>query len=79
MLLEDPDLIRPVHADYFAASADVAVSASTRTSARCEMRQGSWILERPPPDLGAAAAEWRAAGARIVVCCGTTPDDIRAM
>ncbi len=40
----------------------------------------SWILEGPRPDFGAAATEWRAAGARIVGgCCGTTPDDIRAI
>jgi len=40
----------------------------------------SWILEGPRPDLGAAAEEWRAVGAHIVGgCCGTTPDDIRAI
>jgi homocysteine S-methyltransferase len=40
----------------------------------------SWILDGPRPDFGAAAADWRAAGARIVGgCCGTTPDDIRAI
>ena len=32
MLLEDPDLIRAVHADYFAAGADVAISASYQAS-----------------------------------------------
>ena len=40
----------------------------------------SWILEGPRPDLGGAAADWRAAGANIVGgCCGTTPEDIRAI
>ncbi len=40
----------------------------------------SWILQGPRPDLGAAAGEWRAAGAHIVGgCCGSTPDDIRAI
>ena len=40
----------------------------------------SWILEGERPDPGASAATWRSAGATIVGgCCGTTPDDIRAM
>jgi homocysteine S-methyltransferase len=32
LLLEDPDMIRAVHADYFAAGADVAISASYQAS-----------------------------------------------
>src|SRR5215210_2167945 len=32
LLLEDPDLIREVHADYFEAGADVAISASYQAS-----------------------------------------------
>jgi homocysteine S-methyltransferase len=40
----------------------------------------SWILEGERPDPGASAATWRSAGATIIGgCCGTTPDDIRAM
>jgi homocysteine S-methyltransferase len=40
----------------------------------------SWILEGERPDPAASAVAWRAAGATIVGgCCGTTPDDIRAM
>lgn len=40
----------------------------------------SWILEGERPDPGASAATWRSAGATIVGgCCGTTPDDIRAI
>ncbi|MDF2711824.1 MAG: mmuM, partial [Nonomuraea muscovyensis] len=32
LLLEDPDLIRRVHADYFAAGAQVATTASYQAS-----------------------------------------------
>jgi homocysteine S-methyltransferase len=40
----------------------------------------SWILEGERPDAGASAVTWRSAGAAIVGgCCGTTPDDIRAI
>ena len=40
----------------------------------------SWILEGERPDPGASAVTWRAAGASIVGgCCGTTPDDVRAI
>jgi homocysteine S-methyltransferase len=40
----------------------------------------SWILEGERPDPGTSAVAWRAAGATIVGgCCGTTPDDIRAI
>ena len=40
----------------------------------------SWILEGERPDPGASAVTWRAAGATIVGgCCGSTPDDIRAI
>jgi len=40
----------------------------------------SWILEGERPNPGASAATWRSAGATIVGgCCGTTPDDIRAI
>ena len=40
----------------------------------------SWILEGERPDPGASAVTWRSAGATIVGgCCGTTPDDIRAI
>ena len=40
----------------------------------------SWILEGERPDPGASAITWRSAGATIVGgCCGTTPDDIRAI
>ena len=40
----------------------------------------SWIVEGERPDPGASAATWRSAGATIVGgCCGTTPDDIRAI
>jgi homocysteine S-methyltransferase len=40
----------------------------------------SWILEGERPDPGASAVTWRAAGATIVGgCCGTTPEDIRAI
>jgi homocysteine S-methyltransferase len=40
----------------------------------------AWILEGERPDPGMSAVTWRAAGATIVGgCCGTTPDDIRAI
>jgi homocysteine S-methyltransferase len=39
-----------------------------------------WVADGPRPDLGSAATAWRAAGARVVGgCCGTTPQDIRAI
>ena len=40
VLLEDPDLIRAVHADYFAAGADVAISASYQASFEGFARRG---------------------------------------
>jgi homocysteine S-methyltransferase len=40
----------------------------------------SWVLEGERPDPGSSAVAWRTAGATIVGgCCGTTPDDIRAI
>ena len=40
----------------------------------------SWVLRGERPDPGAASVAWQAAGATIVGgCCGTTPDDIRAI
>jgi homocysteine S-methyltransferase len=51
ILLDDPDLIRAVHEDYFAAGADVAISASYRrrsraSRARAEPRTGGRLMRR---------------------------------
>jgi homocysteine S-methyltransferase len=40
LLLEDPDLIRAVHRDYFEAGADVAITASYQASLPALMRRG---------------------------------------
>ncbi|GAA3313183.1 hypothetical protein GCM10020219_024650 [Nonomuraea dietziae] len=40
LLLEDPDLIRQVHADYFAAGAQVATTASYQASLPAFVRRG---------------------------------------
>src|SRR5436190_3927231 len=68
-----PELLSSVHVDTpLLAYPNVGSTWDTVTK--------SWILEGPRPDFGSAAMEWRAAGARIVGgCCGTTPDDIRAI
>ena len=72
----------PVHVPVLLSSVrvDTPLLAYPNVGSTWDAAAKSWILEGPRPDLGAAAAEWRAAGARIVGgCCGTTPDDIRAI
>jgi homocysteine S-methyltransferase len=72
----------PVHIPALLSSAgvDTPLIAYPNVGSTWDAVAKSWILEGPRPDFGAAAMEWRAAGARIVGgCCGTTPDDIRAI
>ena len=72
----------PVHVAALLSSAgvDAPLLAYPNLGSTWDAPSRSWIVEGPRPDLGAAATEWRAAGARIVGgCCGTTPDDIRAI
>jgi homocysteine S-methyltransferase len=72
----------PVHIAGLLSSApvDTPLLAYPNVGSTWDATARSWILEGPRPDMGAAATEWRAAGARIVGgCCGTTPDDIRAI
>ena len=72
----------PVHIPALLSSArvDTPLLAYPNLGSTWDASAKSWIVEGPRPDLGAAAAVWREAGARIVGgCCGTTPDDIRAI
>ena len=72
----------PAHLPSLLSSArvDTPLLAYPNVGSTWDAVTKSWILEGPRPDFGAAAADWRAAGARIVGgCCGTTPDDIRAI
>jgi homocysteine S-methyltransferase len=72
----------PVHVPALLSSVrvDTPLLAYPNLGSTWDATAKSWILEGPRPDLGTAAASWRAAGARIVGgCCGTTPDDIRAI
>ena len=72
----------PVHVPALLSSAHVGTPllAYPNLGSTWDAEAKSWIVEGPRPDLGAAAAGWRAAGARIVGgCCGTTPEDIRAI
>jgi homocysteine S-methyltransferase len=72
----------PVHLPALLSSirVDTPLLAYPNVGSTWDAVAKSWILEGPRPDFGAAAAEWRAAGARIVGgCCGTTPEDIRAI
>ena len=72
----------PIHVPALVSSARIATPllAYPNLGSTWDAAAKSWVLQGPRPDLGAAAASWRAAGARIVGgCCGTTPDDIRAI
>ncbi len=72
----------PVHIPALLSSVrvDVPLLVYPNVGSTWDAVAKSWILEGPRPDFGTAALEWRAAGARIVGgCCGTTPDDIRAI
>jgi homocysteine S-methyltransferase len=72
----------PIHTPALLSSVrvDTPLLAYPNVGSTWDASAKSWILEGPRPDFGAATAEWRAAGARIVGgCCGTTPDDIRVM
>jgi hypothetical protein len=72
----------PVHIPALLSSVrvDTPLLAYPNVGSTWDAVTKSWILEGPRPDFGAAAMEWRTAGARIVGgCCGTTPDDIRAI
>ena len=62
------------------ARVDTPLLAYPNLGSTWDAVEKSWVAVGPRPDLGPAAARWRAAGARIVGgCCGTTPDDIRAI
>jgi homocysteine S-methyltransferase len=62
------------------AGVDTPLLAYPNLGSTWDVAEKSWVAVGPRPDLGAAAVSWRAAGARIVGgCCGTTPDDIRAI
>jgi homocysteine S-methyltransferase len=72
----------PVHIQALLSNArvDTPLLAYPNLGSTWDAAARSWIAEGPRPDLGAAAAAWREAGARIVGgCCGTTPEDIRAI
>jgi homocysteine S-methyltransferase len=72
----------PVHVAALLSSVrvDTPLLAYPNLGSTWDAASKSWVVEGPRPDLGVAAADWRAAGARIVGgCCGTTPDDIRAI
>jgi homocysteine S-methyltransferase len=72
----------PAHVPALLSSArvDTPLLAYPNLGSTWDAAARSWIVEGPRPDLGAAAAGWREAGAVIVGgCCGTTPDDIRAI
>ena len=72
----------PVHIPALLSSVrvDVPLLVYPNVGSTWDAVAKGWILEGPRPDFGTAAPEWRAAGARIVGgCCGTTPDDIRAI
>jgi homocysteine S-methyltransferase len=72
----------PVHVPALLSSAgvDTPLLAYPNLGSTWDAAAKRWIVEGPRPDLGAAAAAWRESGARIVGgCCGTTPDDIRAI
>jgi homocysteine S-methyltransferase len=76
LLLEDPDLIREVHAAYFAAGADVAISASYQASfdgfaARGIDRRRAGDLMRRSVQLAREAAD--AAGGDRVVAASVGP------
>lgn len=76
ILLEDPDLIRTVHADYFAAGADVAISASYQASfegfaERGLTRERAANLVRRSVELAREAAD--AAGNRRIVAASVGP------
>ena len=63
-----------------AAPSGTALLAYPNVGSAWDAEARSWVLEGPRPDVGAAAARWRAAGATIVGgCCGTTPADIAAI
>jgi homocysteine S-methyltransferase len=72
----------PIHVPALLSSArvDTPLLAYPNLGSTWDAAAKSWVLRGPRPDLGAAAAAWRGAGARIVGgCCGTTPGDIRAI
>jgi homocysteine S-methyltransferase len=72
----------PVHVPTLLSSVrvDTPLLAYPNLGSTWDAAAKSWIVEGPRPDLGAASAAWRQAGASIVGgCCGTTPDDIRAI
>jgi homocysteine S-methyltransferase len=72
----------PVHVPALLSSVrvDTPLLAYPNVGSTWDAAAKSWILAGPRPDFGSAAADWRTAGARIVGgCCGTTPDDIRAI
>ena len=72
----------PVHVAALLSSArvDTPLLAYPNLGSTWDPAAKSWVVEGARPELGAMAGDWRAAGARIVGgCCGTTPDDIRAI
>ena len=72
----------PVHVPALLSSARVhtPLLAYPNLGSTWDAATKSWIVEGARPDLAAAASDWRAAGASIVGgCCGTTPEDIRAI
>ncbi len=72
----------PIHVPALLSSArvDTPLLAYPNLGSTWDAAAKCWVVEGPRPDLGAAAGDWRAAGAHIVGgCCGTTPEDIRAI
>ena len=72
----------PAYVPDLLASADVdaPLLAYPNLGSTWDAAARTWLVQGSRPDLGVAATAWRAAGASVVGgCCGTTPDDIRAI
>ena len=78
LLLEDPDLIRQVHLDYFNAGADVATTASYQASLPALMRRGlteahAAEVLRPTAAGVPQRASTRAGHRALLRYCGLSP------
>lgn len=63
------------------AQVDVPLLAYPNLGSEWDASSRSWRLgTEPRPDLGREAANWRASGVTVAGgCCGTTPEDVRAI
>jgi len=74
-----PDEILPVIGEMRAVAPDV-ILVSKSNAGMPELVDMRAVYRASPQTMATAAAEMRAAGARIVgACCGSTPDHLRAM